>query len=230
VTATDRQPAAARILADLRPVTPIGRPWRRTLAVVPVAVAMAVAVALGYGVRRDSSQVGALVLWGLSALQVVYGIVLVGIALRTSVPGRELSRAATTAAFAAAVGLVAAITGATWLAHASRVPAGAIHTYFTVCFRTPMAVGVPALALTLTLAFRAYPTRPALTGALAGLGAGLLADGSWRTFCEVTDPVHVATSHLAAVAVLTAAGMAAAWLAARRRASTSMAADRIDRR
>jgi hypothetical protein len=88
--------------------------------------------------------------------------------------------------------------------------------YWTVCLRTPLVIGLPALLLTLVLAFRAYPTRPVLTGALAGLGAGLLTDGSWRTFCEVSDPVHVLTSHAGAVVVLTMAGMSLAWAAARR--------------
>jgi len=85
-------------------------------------------------------------------------------------------------------------------------------------------IGLPGLIITLALAFRAYPTRPLLTGVLAGLGAGLLSDGSWRTYCEVSDPVHVLTSHVASVALLTMAGTALAWLAARR-AAISLAAN-----
>ena len=57
-----------------------------------------------------------------------------------------------------------------------------------------------------------------LTGALAGLGAGLLSDGSWRTYCEVSDPVHVLTSHSASVVLLTLGGILLAWAAARRAA------------
>jgi hypothetical protein len=57
--------------------------------------------------------------------------------------------------------------------------------------------------------------RPAITGALAGLGAGLFADSSWRLYCEVSDPAHVLTAHLGAVAVVTLAGTAAGLLAGR---------------
>jgi len=87
------------------------------------------------------------------------------------------------------------------------VPSGLDRLYWMVCFRTPLVLGVPAMIVALVLAFRAYPTRPAVTGALAGLGAGLLSDGSWRTFCEVSDPVHVVSAHLASVAALTLLGI-----------------------
>lgn len=76
-------------------------------------------------------------------------------------------------------------------------------------------MGLPLLALTVFLVFRAYPTRPGVTGALAGLGAGLLADGSWRTYCEVSDPAHVLTTHFASVALLTLAGVVLARLFSR---------------
>ena len=49
------------------------------------------------------------------------------------------------------------------------------------------------------LAARAYPTRPALAGALIGLGAGLMADAGWRIFCHFSEPAHVLSAHLAAV-------------------------------
>jgi hypothetical protein len=57
------------------------------------------------------------------------------------------------------------------------------------------------VALGSVLAARAYPTRPALAGALIGLGAGLIADAGWRIFCHFSEPAHVLSAHLAAVVI-----------------------------
>ncbi|HUQ88064.1 MAG TPA: NrsF family protein, partial [Vicinamibacterales bacterium] len=60
------------------------------------------------------------------------------------------------------------------------------------------------------LAARAYPTRPAIAGALLGLGAGLMADAGWRIFCHFSEPAHVLSAHLAAVLMSTLIGSLAA--------------------
>jgi hypothetical protein len=44
---------------------------------------------------------------------------------------------------------------------------------------------------------------------MAGLGSGLLADSGWRLYCEVSDPVHVLTSHAGAIVALTLLGLLA---------------------
>lgn len=163
-----------------------------------------------FGVRADSPLLGPMVLWGFSAAQGVYGLVLMAAALRESVPGRSLSRGVASALLLAGVAFLLAVTLATWQTHASFVADGKAALYWRVCFTTPALIALPSLAITLLLAFRAYPTRPALVGALAGLGAGLLADGSWRTFCEVTDPAHVLSAHTASALVLACVGALAA--------------------
>jgi hypothetical protein len=56
------------------------------------------------------------------------------------------------------------------------------------------------------LAARAYPTRPAVAGAMLGLGAGLMADAGWRIFCHFSEPAHVLSAHLAAVIMSTIIG------------------------
>jgi hypothetical protein len=229
MNASSGSPAADRILADLAPVRRLGRPWRRVLPVAIVGGLMAAAVSLGLGVRHDATLLGGGVLWGLSAFQMCYGLVLVGTALRVAVPGRALATRLAPFLLIAGAGVIATVTWITWLAHASHVPTGSEAFYWMVCFRTPLVVGLPALALTLVLSFRAYPTHPVLTGALAGLGAGLLSDGSWRTFCEVTDPAHVVTSHAASVAALALTGAAVAWLVGRRRSRAATASLRGSR-
>jgi hypothetical protein len=196
----------ARILADLRPVRPLARPWKRGLAVCGLGAAVAAASMLHFGIRSDAPLLGPVVLWGLSAVQAVFGLLLMAVALRESVPGRGLSPRWASTLLLLGVAFLPAVTLVTWHVHASLAAAGKAALYWRVCFETPAVIGLPELALTLLLAFRAYPTRPALVGALAGLGAGLLTDGSWRTYCEVTDPVHVLSAHSAAVLLLALAG------------------------
>jgi hypothetical protein len=75
-----------------------------------------------------------------------------------------------------------------------------------VCFSGSAATALPVVALAGVLAARAYPVRPALAGALIGLGAGLMADAGWRIFCHFSEPSHVLSAHLAAVAMSTAIG------------------------
>lgn len=211
MTPTSPTAIVPEILGDLKPVRRLARPWKRTLAVCVLAALAGLVVFVWFGVRADAAEVGRAVLWGLSLFQACYGLVLVAFALRTSVPGRDLPRGLAAGLLLAGALLVLAVTFATWSAHASRVAAGMEWRYWVVCTRTPVAVGLPVLLLALLLAFRAYPTRPLLTGGLAGLGAGLLSDGSWRTFCEVSDPAHVLSSHAASVALLTLAGVVLAW-------------------
>jgi hypothetical protein len=213
-TSPDR--AANAILRDLAPVRKLARPWQRAVPAAALGLLMAGAVHQLAGVRPDAANLGAFVLWGLSAFQMACGMVLIAGALRTAVPGRAFARRATALRLLAGGAVVLLVTWTTWIVHASRVPAGHEAHYWAVCVRTPLVIGLPALVLTLVLAFRAYPTRPAVTGALAGLGAGLISDSSWRTFCEVSDPVHVLTSHAASVVLLAIAGTVLAWLTARR--------------
>jgi|WetSurMetagenome_2_1015567.scaffolds.fasta_scaffold411152_1 hypothetical protein len=196
-----------RIVGDLRPVRRLAQPWRRGLVVLCAALAVAASITTAFGVRRDAAALGPLALWGFSVLQGLGGLFLIGAALRESVPGRSLGPRLSRLLLAAGFATLLLVTLATWSVHASQVPVGRDALYWRICLQIPLAAGLPALLLTLLLAYRAYPTRPALVGALAGLGSGLLTDGSWRTYCEVTAPSHVLSSHVAAVALLTVAGV-----------------------
>jgi hypothetical protein len=54
--------------------------------------------------------------------------------------------------------------------------------------------------------WRLLPGRPAIAGALCGLGAGLLTDAGVRLFCWVTEPLHVLVAHGGAIAALVVLG------------------------
>jgi hypothetical protein len=151
-------------------------------------------------------------LWGVSILQIACGLAMVGAGLREAVPGRQWSRAALAAWFMLPLALVMAVTVTTW----SISPALLRREWWFVgllCFGGSAASALPAVILGVGLASRAFPTRPAVTGALVGCGAGLMADAGWRLFCHFSEPAHVLASHAAAVLLAAVLGMA---LAARR--------------
>jgi hypothetical protein len=196
--------------ADPRPVRPLPPPWRRALALTPFGAAVVVAAPGFWGWRSNLAELGAGMAWGLTAVQGLLGVLVIGAALREAVPGRNLTRSATLAT----VGLVAALFATVTLATAARapmaVPPGRHARWIIECLGMALATAVPVLAAAGWLAARALPTRPALAGSLCGLGAGLLADSGVRLFCWVSDPLHVFVSHGGAVVLLAALGAAAA--------------------
>jgi hypothetical protein len=202
--------ARGAILADLSPVRPLPAPLRRAMVLLPAGILLLAAQPLIYVLRSDAPALGIFRLWGLSAAQSVLGLLFIAAALREAVPGRTLPRARLLLAFGALVSV--AVTFVTWQGSATVVPPGHVALFWTVCFTRPVLIGFPVMAIALALAWRAYPLRAALVGAFAGLGAGLMTDAGWRTFCHVSDPVHVLSAHLAAVLALSAAGAATAAL------------------
>jgi hypothetical protein len=191
-------------------------PLIRSAVLLPLGLLLLATPPLVYGVRPDAPALGPLRLWGVSLAQCLGGFALFVAALREAVPGRSLRRAG--ALLGLGVSAVVAVTFLTWQASHTTVPPGRFAFFWTVCFTTPFLLGLPVLAVVLLLAWRAYPLRAALVGAFAGLGAGLVTDAGWRTFCHVAEPLHVLSAHVAAVLALCAAGaVTGAILASRRR-------------
>lgn len=176
-----------RLAADYHPVRALRSPWTRALWVLPVAVLALVAAPIAFNVRQDATRLGWLALWGFSVLQCGLGFVVVAAALRESVPGRGWSRGATALWLTMPVILMVGVTLASWQASPVSLSRG-WWLVWGVCFSGSAATALPVVALASVLAARAYPTRPALAGALLGLGAGLMADAGWRVFCHLASP------------------------------------------
>jgi hypothetical protein len=188
----------SRVAADYRPVRALRSPWVRALWVVPAAIVSLLAAPIVFEVRSDAVRLGVTGVWGLSLLQFVIGLTVVAAALRESIPGRGWSRSAIALWLAMPILAVVAVTLVSWqqsqeLLHRGWWLVGGI------CFGGSAATALPVVALAAVLAARAYPTRPAIAGALLGLGAGLVADAGWRIFCHFSEPSHVLSAHLAAV-------------------------------
>jgi hypothetical protein len=153
-----------------------------------------------FGLRQDAPQLGFLLTWLSSTLEMTFGVVLVGAALREAIPGTTLERRVVGAAFGtAAIGADADLAG---------VVGQPDHHLGTVRWvrmarlrRGNSGQCLPALAVSAWLVARAFPLRPRLAGALYGLGAGLMADAGWRLFCHYSEPSHVLGAHTLGVAV-----------------------------
>jgi hypothetical protein len=208
MNAQDGAPRKLReqISARMAPVKALPRPWRRALPFAPVGVALLLIVPRPLGIREDSAALGAGLLWAPTLLELVFGLVVIGAALRESIPGRGLTWPVLVAGLAAWCALAGGTTALCWQASHVSVSARNALFFWRICFGTPTLVGIPLVLIAWLLATRAFPVRPVLTGALCGWGAGLMVDSAWRLTCEASQPSHVVAAHYSAVAALTLLG------------------------
>lgn len=193
---------------DHRAVRPLPPAWRRTLAVVIVALALLAAVLVTHKVRPDLPILSFWIGWGATAIELLAGIVLVGLALRESVPGQALTTSTIVLAVAAAMAANGLVALATWIG--THQAPKALHGG-SMCLRNELLVSIPAVLLIVFLVLRALPLRACIVGLLGGAGAGLMADGINHLLCPVSDLRHVLVWHTGAIFVLMAIG----WLAGR---------------
>jgi hypothetical protein len=192
------------IASDLAPVAPLASPARRALPLVPLAALLLLAAPLTFEFR-DLTALGWRWSWGASLLQIVIGFAVVTLALRQAVPGRGWPTSAIALTVAAIVLLFAVITFGTW----SASPVTLRRQWWVVgaiCAVFSTATALPVVVATALLANRAFPLHPRLTGGLAGLGAGLMADAGWRLFCHYSEPAHVLAAHFGGVVIAAAIG------------------------
>jgi len=188
-----------KIQGDLRPTRPLRPPYVRALVLIPLAVAIVLSVPGLRVFRSDMHAIGFLKAWGFSFGQALAGLVIIGVALRESIPGRGLSRSAIAATVAIGLAIPFALLAVTASAFNIGPEPGRGFEEGIGCFRVSAISAVPALIAAAFLAARALPTRPALAGALYGLGCGLIADAGLRLFCEYTSPGHVLLGHGGAI-------------------------------
>jgi hypothetical protein len=194
------------IVSDLAPVRPLSKPSRRVWMLVPIGLLLAATAPLVNGMRGDLMSYAPLLTWGATSLQAILGLWLLALGFREAVPGRNVSSSSLALAAVLTIVLVGMITVVTNAASATVVPAGREWRDWIECVIWPAMIGSPFMVLATLMAARAFPTRPAIAGALCGLSAGVLSDAGWRLSCWISDPVHLAESHALAILTLTAAG------------------------
>lgn len=188
------------VAADLEPVRPLSPPWLRVLWAVPLAVAIAASTLVYFGMRPDFEGMNDRLTWVPALMQVALGLAVLMLALHETVPGMRLARPVVFGVCLAALAVHLAANIVLWL----RDPMGYgdFLTSFWMCFRYELLLGVPFLALITYLSAKALPVRPSVIGALAGIGAGVISDASWRMICYVSVPSHFLTAHLGGMVAL----------------------------
>jgi hypothetical protein len=202
------------IAADLSAVRPLRAPVLRALWLVPLAVMLLFAAPLVFAFR-NLQELGWTWAWGASVAELLVGVAIASAALHEAVPGRTWSRATLAALFALPVLLLLTVTLGSWHASPTLLRAQWWQIGFACVLSTAVSA-LPATMLTSVLAVRAFPTRPGVVGALAGLSGGLVADAGWRLFCHFSEPAHVIATHLGGIALAVLTGvLVTRWLAAR---------------
>jgi hypothetical protein len=201
------------VIADLKPVKPLRSPGRRALEVALWGVFALLVTPAVFGIRHDAALLGIMLTWGAAVLEVVAGVLVVGLALREAVPGSGIGRRRAVAALVAGAAVQSAVALLTWMGGPPSAAAQAMSHSGAKCFAMQGMLGLPALMLTVFLVVQALPVRPPWAGALAGLGAGLLADGVWHLVCPVCTLRHLLLWHGAATATMVGVGflLGVAW-------------------
>jgi hypothetical protein len=141
--------------------------------------------------------------WGLSALEMGLSLLILAAGFREAVPGRELSgRKLSALVIVACAGLV--------IFNSGTPPPAPTSTHEWMhwvweCIYMTISFSIPALVAPAWLVARALPNRPALAGALCGLGVGVMADAGLRLMCW-DGGTHLIVAHGGAIVVLVALG------------------------
>jgi hypothetical protein len=185
-----------RVRANLVPVRPLASPSRRMLALVPLALVLFLGPPLYYQWRENLAQMAAWASWGMSALESLGGLALMGLALRQAVPGMTVRPGWMLLALAAGVLLFTGVS----LTTAIVLPTPLLdptswRQLAWECVIMELLFAIPSLAISSWLVARALPMRPALTGAAYGLAVGLMTDAGMRLYCWIDQPLHVFAGH-----------------------------------
>jgi hypothetical protein len=194
--------------SNLRPVHPLPRPALRALEVAVWAIALFVAVPGLLPLRQDAPALGWLLVWGAALAEGLAGLLLIGLALREAVPGSGVGGARAGLALAAGVATQLGVALLSWMNGPTLPPGDAARHSGASCFSVQGLLAFSGLAFAFWLVVRALPVRPRWAGALAGMGAGLVADGVWHLICPRSDPAHLLVWHGGATAVMTGFGWA----------------------
>jgi hypothetical protein len=189
-----------QVRGNLRPVRPLAPPSRRLIGLLPLAVLLFFGPPTYYEWRENLPLLPAWTSWGLSALESLGGVALMGLALREAVPGLAVRTRWILLAFAGGVLVFTCVSLTT--AHMLPTPLhnpDAAPRLAWECVLMELLFATPSLAISAWLVARALPTRPAPTGATYGLAVGLMTDAGVRLFCWIDQPLHVFAAHGGAI-------------------------------
>lgn len=204
------------VKSDLRPVRPLAVPTRRALRLLPLGIAMLISIPTFWTWRAHLTALAPWPSWLLSALEIGLSLLILTASFCEAIPGRELS-AKRLGALACVALVVFVLVNPTMPAPALPVPSDALARWIWECIVRATAFSIPALVLPVLLVSRGLPNRPALTGALCGLGVGFMGDAGLRLLCWDGDYAHVILAHGGAISIVVGLGALSAVLVERSR-------------
>ena len=194
------------IEGDLQPVRPLHPIWMRSmLAVAMLAVVLSFVLA-NASLRADIDRLPMWLSWGCSALQLVLGVLLVGLALREAIPGRGVPTGAVRLAAGTALALQILVGVATSIVSPAIPMPGSGLAPGIGCLKHESMMALPAFIVTLLLVFRALPLRAPTAGLLGGAGVTVATDGVIHLLCPMANLSHVLIWHTGAVIIFMAVG------------------------
>ena len=203
-------PAAllSMVKRDLIPIRPLASPSRRALALLPIGLILFAGMP-AFWHWQAHVKLAPWAWWGVSELEMGLSLIILAAAFREAVPGRELSgRKLATLITMACAGFVLFNAGA------QPPPPTSAHSWMHwvwECIYMTISFSIPALAAPAWLVARALPNRPALAGALCGMGVGIMADAGLRLFCG-DGGTHLIVAHGGAIVLLVMLGAICATL------------------
>jgi hypothetical protein len=194
------------IEGDLAPVRPLHPAWMRVMLAVAILAVILALVLAKTSLRADIDQLPMWLSWGCSGLQLGFGILLVGLAVRESIPGGGVPMGAVRLAAITALSVQILVGISTSIfSPAIPMPGSGIAPGIG-CFKHETMMALPTFVVTLLLVFRALPLRAPVAGLLGGAGATVASDAVIHLLCPMTNLSHVLVWHSGAVIVFMAAG------------------------
>ena len=188
---------------DLKPVRSLISPELRALALLPVGVLLLVGLPEFWSWKTHVA-LAPWPSWAASVVEMLLSLVILAAGLREAVPGRELSTRALVVLISISCAAFVIINSTTRSPHG--IPEALWLHWFRECVITAVTFSIPALIAPAWLVSRALPNRPALTGALCGLGVGVMADAGLRLFCWDGEYIHILVAHGGAILLLVTLG------------------------
>ncbi|HKQ15718.1 MAG TPA: NrsF family protein [Steroidobacteraceae bacterium] len=201
-----RVPAALlnAVKSDLQPVRPLAAPMRRALMLLPLGIAMLVGIPAFWTWQAHLKVLAPWPSWLLSVLEIGLSLLILAASFREAIPGRELS-AKWIAALVGVALMVFVLVNPT-LPSPPQLSSNTLAHWMWECIVRATTFSIPALVLPVLVASRGLPNRPALMGALCGLGVGFMGDAGLRLLCWDGDYAHVILAHGGAIAILVGLG------------------------
>ncbi len=194
------------VMDNFHPVTPLAPVWRRTLWALAVSALIFAVAVLGFGLRSDIQSIPTWLGWGSSVIEFLAAALLLGLALRESIPGRSIPLGSALTALAACIIYQLTVGYVTWR-FSSGVPwEDNPLSHGMSCMISDTTLAIPTLLVTVWLIIRAFPTRAWMAGMLGGAGAAIASDAITHLRCPVSDMRHVLLWHTGAVVLISAAG------------------------